>query len=93
MAALHPDYTYSYAPGTIVGISNDGLSFTVESYDTSQTVLPRHEVYRLPKTKHDSDVEFIRNREAEWVGVACVARNDSDGLFYPGEKIVCIISF
>ena len=87
VASLHPDYSCSYAPGIIAGISNDGLSFTVELYDESQTTLRRHEVYRLAKSKHVSDVEYIRKKEAEWVGTACVVRNDSDGLFYPGKKI------
>ncbi len=93
VASLHPDYSCSYAPGIIAGLSSDGLSFTVELYDESQTTLRRHEVYRLAKNKHISDVEYIRKKEAEWVGVACVVRSDSDGLFYPGKKCTIILYF
>lgn len=85
VAALHPDYTCSYSPGVVAGISSDGLSFSVNLYDAVQTILPRHEVYRLARTKQASDVEYIKKKEAEWVGVACVARNNTDGLFYPGK--------
>ncbi len=81
MAGLHPNYSCSYAPGRVVGM--DGQSFTVEFYDCTQNTLPRHEIYRLINNKHDSDVEYIRQKEAEWVGVACLARRNSDGLYYP----------
>ena len=86
VTALHPDYTYSYAPGQIASIAADGLHFTVDLYDGSQTVLPRQEVYRLPESKHTSDVQYLKRKEQEWVGVACIARKDSDGLYYPGES-------
>ena len=86
VTALHPDYAYSYAPGQIAGIAADGLHFTVDLYDGSQTVLPRQEVYSLPESKHDSDVQYLKMKEQEWVGVACIARKDSDGLYYPGKS-------
>jgi len=85
VAALHPDYSCSYAPGVIVGVSPDQLSFTVDLYDGSQTLIPRQEVYRLSQAKHQGDVQYIHEREEAWIGVACVARSNSDGLYHPCE--------
>ena len=85
MVALHPDYPYSYAPGTITGTAESGRSFTVETYDGCQSLLPREELYRLSQSKHQSDVEGITERERKWVGQAVIARQDKDGLYYPGQ--------
>ena len=84
VAALHPDYPYSYAPGKVVGVAESGLHFTVELYDGTQSLLPRQEVYHLARAKHHSDVEYIEKREKAWIGQAVIARNDSDGVYYPG---------
>lgn len=83
VAALHPSYDRSYAPGTVVGIVS-GLYFSVELYDKSKVHLPRHEVYHLAQAKHHRDVEYLRDREAAWVGLAIMARRDMDGLYLPG---------
>lgn len=84
VAALHPDYPYSYAPGKIVGVARNGLYFTVELYDGRQNLLPRQEVYHLAGAKHHSDVEYIEMKEKAWVDEAVITRNDADGLYYPG---------
>ena len=86
VACLHPCYDCSYAPGKVVGIDN-GIHFSVQLYDKSQVLLPRHEVYHLALAKHQRDVEYLQQREAAWVGLAVVARRDRDGFYLPGTVI------
>lgn len=85
VAALHPKYCYSYAPGTVRGVVNDGLHFTVELYDGTHALLPRHDLYYLEPSKHSEDVLYLQQREAMWPGKAVIARRDRDGYYLPGK--------
>ena len=86
VAALHPHYNRSYAPGIVVGITKDS-HFSVELYDRCKVLLPRHEVYHLAPAKHQRDVVYLQERESAWVGQAVMARSNTDGLYLPGEGI------
>ena len=86
VVALHPDYAYSYAPGHVTAIHttvNPGPHYSVQLYDRSTTILPRQEVYNLPPDKYQSSVDYLQSREKAWIGQRVIARNDSDGLYYP----------
>ena len=88
VVALHPDYAYSYAPGHVTAIHttvDPGLHYSVQLYDGSTTILPRQEVYNLPPDKYQSSVDYLHSREKAWIGQRVVARNDSDGLYYPAR--------
>ncbi|XP_028400268.1 von Willebrand factor A domain-containing protein 3B-like [Dendronephthya gigantea] len=82
--ALHPNFSFSYAPGVVVNVNNDML-FSVRFYDGREDVIPREEVYYLSHEKFSAAVEFIVHCEERLVGMAVVARNDTDGLFYLGH--------
>ncbi|CAB4013416.1 Hypothetical predicted protein, partial [Paramuricea clavata] len=82
--ALHPSFSFSYAPGIVVNTNNDML-FSVRFYDGREDVIPREEVYYLGHEKFSADVEFIVRCEESLVGKAVVARNDADGFFYLGN--------
>lgn len=88
VTALHPEFSYSYAPGKITGISADGFHFSVKFYDETEGFLPRHDVYHLAQAKHQQDVEYLRTRERAWVGEAVVARRDRDGVYVPGKLLI-----
>jgi hypothetical protein len=85
VAALHPSYDFSYAPGQVTGTTTDGLHFTVQLYDGIKTFLPRQEIYRLAPAKHSQDVQYLKKREKAWVGQVVVARRGKDGLYTQGE--------
>ena len=87
VAALHPNYDYSYAPGRITGMAADGFHFSVKLYDGAEAFLPRQDVYHLAQAKHQRDVEYLRTREKAWVGQAVLARRDKDGLYLPGKSL------
>lgn len=84
VAALHPYYDYSYAPGKVSGVTSDGFHFSVKLYDGVENFLPRQEIYHIAQGKYLKDVEYLKEREAAWVGKAVIARRDKDGLFLPG---------
>lgn len=84
VAALHPSFDCSYAPGHVMGSTRDGGHFSVQLYDNTETFLPRQEIYRLAATKHQKDVEYLRAREQAWVGQVVLARRDTDGLYLKG---------
>ena len=86
VVALHPDYAYSYAPGHVTTIHNTvipGLHYSVQLYNGSTTILPRQEVYNLPPDKYQSSIDYLNSREKAWIGQRVIARDDSDGLYYP----------
>lgn len=85
VAALHPSYDFSYAPGQVTGTTADGFHFTVELYDGTKTFLPRQDIYRLAPAKHSQDVGYLREREKAWVGQIVVARRERDGLYTQGK--------
>lgn len=84
VAALHPSFNFSYAPGHVLGSTRDGCHFSVQLYDGTETFLPQQEIYRLAPTKHQRDVEYLRAREHAWVGQVVLARRDTDGLYLQG---------
>ena len=61
------------------------LHYSVQLYDGSYSILPRHEIYNLPPDKYQSDVEYLWSREKAWLGQSVIARMDSDGLYYPAK--------
>ena len=85
VAALHPSYDFSYAPGRVTGTTTDGYHFSVELYDGTKNFLSRQEIYRLAPAKHGQDVKYLKEREKAWVGEGVVARREKDGLYTQGE--------
>lgn len=85
VAALHPSYDCSYAPGLVTGTIADGYHFTVELYDGTRNFLPRQEIYRLAPAKHTQDVGYLREKEEAWVGQVIVTRRERDGLYTQGK--------
>ena len=61
------------------------MLLSVRFYDGREDIIPREEVYYLSHEKFFAAVEFIVHCEERLVGMAVVARNDADGLFYLGE--------
>ena len=92
VAALHPAYTFSYAPGKLTGIASDGSHFSVELYDGAENFLHRRDIYHLAPGKYIKDVEYLRMKEKAWVGQAVVARRERDGLYLPGKTLSPSIS-
>ena len=88
VAALHPNYSCSYAPGVVRGILNNDLHFTVELHDGTTVLLLRHDLYYLELAKYKSDVEYLQQRETAWVGRAVIARRDRDGFYLPGKPYI-----
>ena len=86
VAALHPSFDHSYAPGIVKGAAVDGFHFSVLLYDGTEAFLPRHEIYRLAPAKYQQDVELLQRKESLWVGQAVLARRDRDGLYLPGKR-------
>ena len=84
VVALHPNYSFSYAPGAVLDVSSD-LWMTIRFYDGQEAHLPRDEVYRLPTEKFEFDVAYILKCEEQWVGQAVVARNDKTAMFQLGQ--------
>ncbi|XP_046854173.1 von Willebrand factor A domain-containing protein 3B-like isoform X2 [Xenia sp. Carnegie-2017] len=82
--ALHPSFSFSYAPGIIVDVK-DQLLYNVRFYDGRENIIPREELYLIAPEKFSFDVDYIVRREESLVGKAVVARNDGDGLFYLGN--------
>lgn len=83
---MHPDYTFSYAPGVVIEVGSD-LQTSVRFYDGTEHRLPREEVFRVPQDKFEYDVAYILKCEEQWVGQAVVARNDKTGLFQLGKLL------
>ena len=84
VVALHPSYSFSYAPGVVMEVTSDRHS-KVRFYDGEESVLPREEVYHVPTQKFEADVAVIIEKEQQWVGAPVVARNDDTGMFQLGE--------
>ncbi len=82
--ALHPSYSFSYAPGVVLEVGAD-LWTQVRFYDGAQANLPREEVYKIPGKKFETDVAYIVRCEDQWVGQPVVARNEESGYFQLGR--------
>ena len=91
VVAMHPNYSFSYAPGVILEVSSD-LWMNVRFYDGQEARLPRDEVYRLPVEKFEFDVAYILKCEERWVGQAVVARNDKTATFQLGQSQHALIA-
>jgi len=53
-------------------------------FPSTQALLHRDELYWLPRDKYESDIQYLRQKEEDWVGQAVITRRDTDGLYYPG---------
>lgn len=87
MIALHPDYELSYAPGQVVKLGNDMTRVLVKFYDFVEQVVPRDQVYKLNKSKFQSDVNEIIILERELVGKTVVARNNLSHVYELGKIV------
>ncbi|XP_070554779.1 von Willebrand factor A domain-containing protein 3B-like [Ptychodera flava] len=84
VVALHPSYSFSYAPGVILNVYPD-LWTHIRYYDGEEAKVPREEVYGIATEKFETNVGYILRCEDNWVSQAVVARNDSDGCYYLGQ--------
>lgn len=83
--ALHPEYEYSYAPGHVIRISDDGNKIHVRFYDFVESVVLRQEAYKTAKVKLQADIDEIIKLEERWVGETVVARNTFSNLYELGR--------
>lgn len=92
MVALHPDYSFSYAPGIVLKVYQN-LEMKIRFYDGQvlEEKLPREEIYKLTQEKYEHDVNYIVQCETRWVGQAVVARDDRMGSYHLGNFILKII--
>jgi hypothetical protein len=74
VVALHPSYSFSYAPGIIIKIANN-LSLLVRFYDGLEAIVNKEEVYKIPVFKFECDVDIIVSLEKRWVGQTVIGRN------------------
>ena len=74
VVALHPSYSFSYAPGIIIKIANN-LSVLVRFYDGLEAIVNKEEVYKIPLFKFEYDVDIIVSLEKRWIGQTVIARN------------------
>lgn len=74
VVALHPSYSFSYAPGIVVKIANN-LTVLVRFYDGLETIINLEEVFKIPLFKFEYDVDLIINLEKKLVGKTVIARN------------------
>lgn len=92
MVALHPDYSFSYAPGIVLKVYQN-LEMKIRFYDGQvlEEKLPREEIYKLTQEKYEHDVNYIVQCETRWVGQAVVARDDRMGSYHLGNFILKIV--
>uniref|UniRef100_A0A1I8F1M6 Tudor domain-containing protein n=1 Tax=Macrostomum lignano TaxID=282301 RepID=A0A1I8F1M6_9PLAT len=83
VVALHPAYSYSYAPGVVVGHDSGTMWVTVRFYDGSEVRLPRQECYAIDAGQFEYSVEYIIHREKLWVDKSVVARVNRTGCYLP----------
>ena len=87
VVALHPDFSFSYSPGVVVGVTDQSEKrFRVRLYNGTEHALSHDDVYLLAnKNKYSLDVAYIRLCEDQWVGQAVVFRNADTGSYQLGE--------
>lgn len=92
VVALHPDYSFSYAPGIVLKVYQN-LEMKIRFYDGQvlEEKLPREEIYKLTQEKYEHDVNYIVQCETRWVEQAVVARDDRMGSYHLGNFILKII--
>ncbi|KAK3738170.1 hypothetical protein QZH41_019678, partial [Actinostola sp. cb2023] len=83
VVGLHPSFSYSYAPGVVIGLEDDNMH-QVRYYDGIEAMVPREELYMLSTDKFETDCAYILACEESLVGQAVVTRNDDDGTFHLG---------
>ncbi len=86
VVALHPSYSFSYAPGIVIKIANN-LSLLVRFYDGVEAIINKEEIYKIPLFKFEYDIDIIVNLEKRWIGQTVIARNPFNfvyefGLFF-----------
>ena len=86
MIALHPNYIYSYAPGEVHKVSYSSAAM-VEFYDGVVADLPRKEVFKISRSKFNSDKAYILDRERRIVGKSVIARDDYNGYYRLGKLL------
>ena len=79
--ALHPHYSFSYAPGIILEVYHN-MWMKVRLYDGEEAKIPREEAFKLTSEKFEHDVNYIIECETRWVGQAVVARDDRYGTYH-----------
>ena len=84
--ALHPNYIYSYAPGEVHKVSYSSAAM-VEFYDGVVADLPRKEVFKISRSKFNSDKAYILDRERKIVGKSVIARDDYNGYYRLGKLL------
>lgn len=82
--ALHSAYSFSYAPGLIIRISND-LTLLIRFYDGVESIVNKEEVYKIPLFKFEFDVEQIVQYEKRWIGETVVARHSFNHVYELGK--------
>ncbi|CAC5414532.1 unnamed protein product [Mytilus coruscus] len=81
IVALHPLYSFSYAPGVILEVYHN-MWMKVRFYDGEEAKIPREEAFKLTSEKFEHDVNFIIECETRWVEQAVVARDDRYGTYH-----------
>lgn len=61
---------------------NYTIMYTKLFHDQAQSSLD--EIQLIPLARHEEAVRLLQERDRLWVGLAVVARRDSDGVYYPG---------
>lgn len=87
VVALHPQYSFSYAPGQVVKVSNDLTRMVIRFYDFVEDIVFREDVYKLDRLKFQMDVNAIIELEKRWVGQTVVARNNYTSVYELGRVV------
>ncbi|XP_076446673.1 von Willebrand factor A domain-containing protein 3B-like isoform X2 [Babylonia areolata] len=85
VVAQHPQFSGSYAPGSMLSFDDVLQMVTVRFYDGTEGPVPRAEVYQLPREKYNHDVLHIQQRQQNMLGLSVVARDDDSGGYFPGQ--------
>ncbi|CAF0820702.1 unnamed protein product [Brachionus calyciflorus] len=88
VVALHPNFEFSYAPGEIIKISSDKISYDVKFYNSSNDTVKSDGIFKISKDKYETDVEQILLLENNWIGEKVIARNNLRRTYEFGD-IVC----
>ena len=81
--ALHPHYSFSYAPGQIISTEDNWL-YQVRLFDETECSVHREELYRISAEQYQNDSEYIKKIQDELLGSFIVTRDNEDGLFKQG---------
>lgn len=84
VVALHPEFSFSYAPATVLETPTDS-SVSLQFYDGVQARVDLENVYFLPPEKFTADVDYIKKQEDSRINKVVIFRNDDTGLYEEGE--------